>query len=284
MSAPAHEPDAAVAFRQSVVIAIDGPSGSGKSTIARKVAAALELRYLDTGAMYRAATWWVQDQGIDPTDADAVVAAVRGLVLVSGTDPQSPSITIRSTSADSEIELTEAVRSSAVTGAVSAVSAIPQVREILVAAQRAIIGGGGIVVEGRDIGTTVWPEAPVKVFLTASEQARAVRRSAEVEGGVDVVREDLARRDRIDSSRAASPLTPAADAVVLDSTGLGIADVVEKVLGLVRSRTGIRSGEDSASRGDAEPAHRRIALDATPFVAGDGHYRHVVALAELVSG
>jgi cytidylate kinase len=289
MSTPANEAGGPGSSRQTAVIAIDGPSGSGKSTIARRVAVALELRYLDTGAMYRAATWWVLDQGVDATDSDAVVAAVRGLVLVSGTDPEAPSITVRSSSADVDVDLTEAVRSAAVTGAVSAVSAIAQVREILVSAQRAIIGDGGIVVEGRDIGTTVWPAAPVKVFLTASEQARAARRSAEVAGAIETVREDLARRDRMDTRRAASPLAVAADAVTLDSTGLGIADVVIRVLGLVRERTGIEavrsrhgsgSGDDSASRGDAEPAHRDITLDA----AGAGHYRNVIALGELVSG
>jgi cytidylate kinase len=282
MSTRATGPDGLAAVqRAALVVAIDGPSGSGKSTIARHVATALDLRYLDTGAMYRAATWWVLDRQVDITDSAAVIAAVRDLVLISGTDPLSPSINIRSISTGQEAELTAAARSATVTSSVSVVSAVPQVREMLVAAQRAVIGGGGIVVEGRDIGTTVWPSAPVKVFLTASEQARATRRSAEVAGGVESVREDLARRDRYDSSRVTSPLTPATDAVVVDSTGLDITAVVDRVLGLVRSRTGIGSGDDSAPRGDAEPAHRGVALErADTVVIGENAHHSAITLSE----
>jgi cytidylate kinase len=279
---------------QRLVVAIDGPSGAGKSTIARRVATALGLRYLDTGAMYRAATWQVLDRGIDPADPSSdgdVVAAVRGLVLVSGTDPQSPSIVLNAAGSD-PIDLTEAVRSAPVTAAVSAVSAIPAVREFLVAAQRIVIGTGGIVVEGRDIGTTVWPAAAVKVYLTASEDARATRRSAEEQtgatagGDVQRVRADLARRDRIDSGRAVSPLVKAADAVVVDSTALGIGSVVEQVLELVRTRTGIGSGDDLAPRSDAEPFQRTVILgDDAPdhhlVLADDGSHDRVTDLSDL---
>ncbi len=316
---------------ESLVVAIDGPSGSGKSTVARCVADALHVRYLDTGAMYRAATWWVLDLGIEPTDANAVVAAVSDLVIISGTDPLRPSTkvrrraSVRLVSVDSEepeIDVTEAVRSAEVTAAVSAVSAITQVRDLLVAAQRAIIGAGGIVVEGRDIGTTVCPSAPVKVFLTASEQARALRRSRELttqpglnEGGVaisprdqtgavnkavdeavdktvDVVRADLARRDSYDMSRAASPLVPASNAVVLDATHLDIADVVDRVLGLIHSRTGLGSGAGSA-RCDTIVLNQKVALnqgvalsqgDAVPGGQKEhGNTMNTVSLSERVT-
>jgi cytidylate kinase len=254
---------------EPIVVAIDGPSGSGKSTISRHVAVALGTRYLDTGAMYRAATWWVLERGIDPSDPaeeHAVVDAVRGLVLVSGTDPRSPSIELDVDGGP--VDLTQEVRSAAVTKAVSAVSAIPAVREFLVDAQRVVIDGGNIVVEGRDIGTTVWPAAAVKIFLTASADARAQRRSAEgapsgtarPAENVAEVRADLARRDRIDSTRAVSPLAQAVDAHVVDSTGLEIPAVVEQVLELVRARTGIGSGDDQSPRPTAEPFQRTVTL------------------------
>jgi cytidylate kinase len=290
--------------RDDVVVAIDGPSGSGKSTIARGVAVALGLRYLDTGAMYRAATWWVLQQAIDPADPsnrEAVVSAVRGLVLVSGTDPRSPSIVVRPYESD-PTDVSDIVRSPQVTAAVSAVSAIPEIRELLVAAQRIVIGDGGIVVEGRDIGTTVWPSAPVKVYLTASADARAHRRSSQdaaasplagaqatasqSAGDVDQVRTELARRDDFDSNRAVSPLAQAADAVVVDSTGLDIASVIDHVLRLVRSRTGIGSGDDLASRSDAEPFQRAVTLglgDPTliTVIPADLDDNNVADLAEL---
>ena len=220
----------------TLVIAIDGPSGSGKSTVARRVAAALQIRYLDTGAIYRALTWAVLDRAVDPNNVDGVLAVASVAQIRVSTDPQAQSVSV-----DGH-DVTAAIRGPAVTGAVSAVSAIPQVRERLVALQRAIIGTGGIVVEGRDIGTVVAPDSPVKIFLTASPETRAARRSGDPEvsvGDRDVssVQADLDRRDTLDSTRAASPLAMAFDAVQLDSTGMDEDAVVARVLALVAQRS-----------------------------------------------
>ena len=215
-----------------VVIAVDGPSGSGKSTVARGVARALGLRYLDTGAMYRAITWAVLNRGIDPTDSLAVGDLVATVQLELGVDPDAPTVSVDGQDATSQ------VRSSTVTAAVSAVSAVPAVRTAMVARQRELIGAGGIVVEGRDIGTTVVPDATLKVFLTADPAARARRRGLEIAGQdldaaeLDRTREDLLRRDAADSGRAASPLAQADDAVVIDSTDLGPDDVIARILDL----------------------------------------------------
>ncbi len=210
------------------VVAVDGPSGSGKSTVSRRLATALGARYLDTGAMYRSLTWAVLDAGVDPHDRDGVLKVLGAAELEITTDPVGVFVTVDGRPVDAEI------RGPEVTAAVSAVSAVPEVRAELVARQRAIIGDGGIVVEGRDIGTVVAPDAVLKVFLTASAEARAQRRSAE-QPAADVVatQADLARRDKLDSSRAASPLVQAGDAVVLDTTELGIDQVVARLLDLV---------------------------------------------------
>lgn len=220
------------------VVAIDGPSGSGKSTVARRVAHALSLRYLDTGAIYRALTWAVLDAGVDPGDVDGVLAVAAAAGIAVSTDPLTQAVSVDGR------DVATAIRGPAVTHAVSAVSAIPAVRQRLVALQRSIIGAGGIVVEGRDIGTVVCPDAPVKIFLTAAAETRAARRAADAEtpaGHRDIgsVKEDLARRDALDSTRAASPLAMAPDAVTLDSTTLDEDAVVAEVLDLVaqRSRT-----------------------------------------------
>ena len=214
----------------ALVIAIDGPSGSGKSSVSKRVATALGFRYLDTGAMYRAATWAVLDTDTDTADAQAVAAVVAGVDITSLTDPAGSDVLVDGT------PLGDRIRSARVTGAVSAVSAVPAVRERLVARQREIIDGGGIVVEGRDIGTVVAPDAAVKIFLTASNDARAERRAREL-GMVEVtaVRGDLDRRDSLDSTRAASPLIPAPDAVHVDTTAMGLDEVVDHVLGLCRA-------------------------------------------------
>jgi cytidylate kinase len=212
------------------VVAIDGPAGSGKSTVARRVAESLGLPALDTGAMYRALTWVVLDSGIDPADAPAVTAAARSLdldvgppVLVGGRD------------------VSEAIRSVEVSAAVSAVAAVPEVRVILVTAQREWIGvHGGGVVEGRDIGTVVAPDAVLKIYLVASEEERARRRlrqddeaaegDADESGDLDATQAAIRRRDALDSGRAASPLAAADDAVVLDTTDLSVEGVVAEVL------------------------------------------------------
>ena len=216
-----------------LVVAVDGTSGSGKSSTARGVAVRLGLRYLDTGAMYRAMTWWMLQHGVDVDDPIAVAANARRPVLVSGTDPAEPTIALDG------VDVSVPIRSPEVTAAVSAVSAVPAVRARLLTDQRAIIGSGGIVVEGRDIGTTVAPDAAVKVYLTADVDARARRRSAE-QGGVDLAftEQDLVRRDRLDSGRAASPLSMAADARHIDTTDLTLADVIDEVVAMVRTHAG----------------------------------------------
>jgi cytidylate kinase len=220
----------------TLVIAIDGPSGSGKSTVARQVARTLQLRYLDTGATYRALTWAVLDRGVDPENVEGVLAVAGVAQIRVSTDPQAPAVSVDGR------DVTAAIRGHAVTRAVSAVSAIPQVRERLVGLQRAIIGAGGFVVEGRDIGTVVCPDSPVKIFLTASAETRAARRSADADSGagdrdVNNVQADLARRDALDSTRAASPLAMAPDAVPLDSTAMDEDTVVARVLDLVVERS-----------------------------------------------
>ncbi|WP_422768678.1 (d)CMP kinase [Plantactinospora sp. WMMC1484] len=206
------------------VVAVDGPSGSGKSTVSRRLASALGARYLDTGAMYRAVTWAVLRSGVDPQDAEAVAKVAGETDLKIGVDPEAPSVTADGIAVDREI------RGPEVTAAVSAVSAVPAVRELLVGLQREMIDAAGrIVVEGRDIGSVVAPDADLKVFLTASAETRARRRSAENAADLGATVADLARRDRLDSTRAADPLRQAPDAVVLDSTALGIDEVVVRL-------------------------------------------------------
>ncbi len=208
------------------VVALDGPSGTGKSTVARRLATRLRARYLDTGAMYRAATVAVLRKGVDLADGVAITAVVESARIDISTDPHNVSVTLDGEAVDAEI------RSAETTAAVSAVSAVPAVRARLVDAQRALIDDGGIVVEGRDIGSVVWPTARPKVYLTASAEARARRRAGEVGGDVAAVAADIARRDGLDSSRAASPLTQVADAVELDTTHLDIDEVVERLVQL----------------------------------------------------
>jgi cytidylate kinase len=206
------------------VIAIDGPAGSGKSTVARAVATRLHLDYLDTGAMYRAVTFAAMRRGIDLDDADAVAHLAREIDL-----EVAEVVTVDGVDATIEIRTPE------VTRAVSVVAANPGVRKELVSRQRewgeAHHGG---VVEGRDIGTVVFPDAELKVYLTAEDAERASRRSKELlDMHYDQVAADIARRDHVDSTRSASPLTVAADAVRLDTTGRDIDQVVESVLALL---------------------------------------------------
>ena len=199
------------------VIAIDGPAGSGKSTVAKALAARLGLEYLDTGAMYRSVTFAALGRGIDPADDEAVAALAPTLAI---------EVTGR-VSVDGE-DATAAIRGPEVTRAVSAVAANPAVRAELVRRQRAWVAErGGGVLEGRDIGTVVFPDAELKVYLIADVGERLRRRA--VEAGEDVAR-DIARRDRVDSSRAVSPLHAADDAIVIDTTGRDVDDIVEEVL------------------------------------------------------
>jgi cytidylate kinase len=214
------------------VVALDGPSGTGKSTVARRLAGRLGARYLDTGAMYRAATVAVLRCGVDLTDPVAITGVVEDAKIDISTDPEHASISLDGEPVDTEI------RSAETTAAVSAVSAVPAVRALLVDAQRELIGDGGIVVEGRDIGSVVWPTARPKVYLTASPQARAQRRAGETGGDVTAVAADIERRDQLDSTRAASPLVQAADAVELDTTALEIDEVVDRLIELTELATG----------------------------------------------
>lgn len=207
--------------RRDVVVAVDGPSGSGKSTVSRRLAQALAASYLDTGAMYRAATWAVLQAGVDLGDQEAVVKVVGDTDIFVGTEPGRPVVTVNGTGVE------QAIRGNAVTAAVSAVSAIQGVRQVLAARQREIIAGAGrIVVEGRDIGTVVAPDADLKVYLTASASERARRRSVENDTDHAATQADLARRDHLDSTRAADPLRQAPDAIVIDSTEMDIDQVV----------------------------------------------------------
>jgi len=212
-----------------VVVAIDGPAGSGKSTVARRVAELAELRYLDTGATYRALTLALLRRGIPIEDPEAVADAAKAVDLTLELAPGPAGVARVLLDG---VEPGPALRSPEVNARVSAVAAIPAVRELLVGLQRSLVGVGGIVVEGRDIGTVVWPDAEVKVFLTATKHERARRRSGDAEGGGETA-ETLARRDALDSGRAASPTKAAADALVIDSTTRTIDQVVDQVLGLI---------------------------------------------------
>lgn len=225
--------DGAARTAQPVIVAIDGPSGTGKSSTSKAVAAQLGLSYLDTGAQYRAITWWMVTSGIDIDDPTAIAAVAAKPEIVSGTDPAHPTITVDG------VDVSGPIRTQEVTSKVSAVSAVPEVRTVITELQRTLAGAAarGIVVEGRDIGTTVLPDADLKIFLTASPEARAARRSGELKGAdVHATREALVKRDAADSSRAASPLAKADDAVEVDTTELTLAQVVECVVTLVEEK------------------------------------------------
>ncbi|ALE76299.1 MULTISPECIES: (d)CMP kinase [unclassified Pseudonocardia] len=220
---------------------MDGPSGTGKSTVSRRLAQACSAAYLDTGAMYRAATLAALRAGLtEDTPVEEIARVATGARMESGTDPAAPSITL-----DGE-DVSADIRGPEVTGFVSAVSAVPEVRAELVARQHALIraatgDGGGIVVEGRDIGTVVVPDAPLKVYLTASPEVRAARRGrqdarAGRESDLHVTLADVERRDRLDSSRRISPLYAAADALVLDTDRLSADSVLERLRELVAER------------------------------------------------
>jgi len=214
-----------------LIIAIDGPSGVGKGTVSRALARALDYTHVDTGAMYRAVGWAADQRGLSLTDEDAVSALAAtlqltvedGLVVADGTD------------------ISRAVRTPDIDKAATAVARMPKVREILVDRQRALARGRGVVMEGRDIGTVVFPDADVKIYLDASPQERARRRAADpAHGGgpqeLAAVATALAARDKIDSTRSVSPLMVAPDAIVVDTTDIPVDAVVARVLEMVRLR------------------------------------------------
>lgn len=226
-------------MNRPIVVAVDGPSGSGKSSVAKGVARDFGYRYLDTGAMYRAATWWALHQHVDLHDQEAVERAVRDATLVSGTDPDAPSISV------GDIDVSGPIRGPEVTSAVSIVSAIPGVRAHMRDLQRAcaaeaLAADTGIVVEGRDIGSEVLPDAAVKVYLTADPAVRAARRAAQDADsdhgtdGVAATEEALRRRDHLDSTREHSPLRVHEGATVVDATHLDLDQTIGAVSDLVR--------------------------------------------------
>ncbi|MDR7485396.1 MAG: (d)CMP kinase [Armatimonadota bacterium] len=223
--------------RQRPVVAIDGPTAAGKSTVARGVARRLGLRYVDTGAMYRAVALAAIRRGIDPADGGALDALVGSVMVRFESGPSGDRVYL-----DGE-DVTAAIRAPEVSAAASVVSAVPRVRAAMVAQQRALAASGGVVMEGRDIGTVVLPDAEVKVFLDATLEARAKRRHDElrargVEIDIEEIRRQEAERDRRDQTRALSPLRPAADAVILDTTAMTVDEVIDAVMRLVRERTG----------------------------------------------
>ena len=224
-----------------MIVAIDGPAGSGKSTVARALAAREHLTYLDTGAMYRAVTCAALERGVDVADAAAVAGLARELDidLVAGSDGERLRI-------DGQ-DRTAQIRTPEVDANVSAVAAVPEVREAMVALQRRAAEAGDVVAEGRDIGTVVFPNAEVKVFLTADPSARARRRAVQRAGGdtatdagatadsseTAAIEAELVARDRADSTRATSPLRPADDAVHIDSTDLTVEGVCDRIARLM---------------------------------------------------
>jgi cytidylate kinase len=218
-------------------VTLDGPSGTGKSSVARAVATRLGAAYLDTGAMYRAATVVVLDSGVDPKDADAVASVVAAAAIEVGTEAGTETVRVDG------VDVATRIRGAEVTRAVSAVSAVPAVRRQLVDQQRALVAeAGSVVVEGRDIGTVVLPDATLKIYLTAAPEARAQRRALQLgitePTEVAALAADLRRRDEYDSSRADSPLRPAADAVIVDSTDLEQDQTVDRVVELACAAVG----------------------------------------------
>lgn len=224
----------------TTIITIDGPAGTGKSSVSRRLADRVGARYLDTGAMYRVATLAALRVGADVTVEQEIIDAVSDVVMTLSSDPSSHAVTLAGEDVSDEI------RTDAVTQAVSAVSAVKAVREKMVALQRELVAGEFAVVEGRDIGTVVFPDATLKIYLTATAEARAERRhdqnlaqgrTSDLAG----VLADVQRRDHLDSTREHSPLRPADDAVEVDTSNLDIDQVIDRLAELSNQRIGVLS-------------------------------------------
>jgi cytidylate kinase len=220
---------------EPLVIAIDGPAGAGKSTVAQKLAARLGLNYVDSGATYRAAALKVLEAGVSPEDESAVVEVIAGAEIRFTTDGDRCAVWLDGR------DVTQDIRTPEVTLAAAQVSRLPEVRKKLINLQRSLVQGRGVVMEGRDIGTVVFPEAPLKIFLKAEVQERAHRRlqQDQEEGRASTLEQtayDIGRRDQLDAERKISPLIPAPDAVEIDSTRLTADQVVEQILKLAQER------------------------------------------------
>jgi len=236
--------------KRPLIVAIDGPSGAGKGTVARAIAQRLHARHVDTGAMYRAVAWKASRDRVDLSDGDAVAALAShatfdldGHVVIDGAD------------------VTSAIRTPEMDAAAATVARHPQVRAVLVERQRRFQEGQALVMEGRDIGTVVFPNADVKLYLDASPEERARRRSedsahavSQQHAGVDVVARALEARDTADRTRAVSPLTVAPDAIYIDTTTSPVEDVVQRVLAIVEERLSVRRADLPPSRGFGGPA------------------------------
>ncbi|MGX7049264.1 (d)CMP kinase [Pseudolactococcus piscium] len=213
---------------KNIRIAIDGPASSGKSTVAKLIAKDFDIIYLDTGAMYRVATYIALCNGLDDTDGPSIIGLLKENPISFGNSPEGQLVYT------GEVDVTHAIRQNDVTNAVSKISAVAEIRDYLVDVQREIASHGGIVMDGRDIGTVVLPDAELKIFLVASVEERAQRRYKEnlqkgIETDYDLLKFEIAERDRKDTTRLVSPLKQASDAILIDTTGINISEVVSKI-------------------------------------------------------
>ncbi|MCJ1987236.1 (d)CMP kinase [Lactococcus carnosus] len=213
---------------KNIRIAIDGPASSGKSTVAKLIAKDFDIIYLDTGAMYRVATYIALCNGLSETDGTSIIGVLKENPISFGNAPEGQLVYT------GEVDVTHAIRQNDVTNAVSKISAVTEIRDYLVDVQREIASHGGIVMDGRDIGTVVLPDAELKIFLVASVEERAQRRYKEnlqkgIETDYDLLKFEISERDRKDTTRQVSPLKQASDAILIDTTGITISEVVSKI-------------------------------------------------------